>query len=59
MDLHAREPLKCCVLAELLYDRGNPYEFTSLVRELEGPGAHTCQSAAVLHPHWSLCVQAN
>jgi hypothetical protein len=23
---------------ELLYDRGNPYEFTSLVRELEGPG---------------------
>jgi len=24
---------------ELLYDRGNPYEFTSLVRELEPPGA--------------------
>jgi len=23
---------------ELLYDRGNPYEFTSLVRELEAPG---------------------
>jgi len=23
---------------ELLYDRGNPYEFTSLVKELEGPG---------------------
>lgn len=24
---------------EFQYDRGNPYEFTSLVRELEGPGA--------------------
>jgi len=23
---------------EMLYDRGNPYEFTSLVRELEAPG---------------------
>ena len=26
-------------LAELFYDRGNSYEFTSLVRELEGPGS--------------------
>jgi vacuolar protein sorting-associated protein 26 len=26
---------------ELLYDRGNPSEFTSLVRELEGPGELT------------------
>jgi len=26
---------------ELLYDRGNPYEFTSLVRELEAPGELT------------------
>lgn len=26
---------------ELLYDRGNPYEFTSLVRELEPPGELT------------------
>jgi len=26
---------------ELLYDRGNPYEFTSLVRELETPGTLT------------------
>ena len=25
--------------AELFYDRGNSYEFTSLVRELEGPGS--------------------
>jgi vacuolar protein sorting-associated protein 26 len=23
----------------LFYDRGNSYEFTSLVRELEGPGS--------------------
>ena len=35
-------PLNCAPvsrLAELFYDRGNSYEFTSLVRELEGPGS--------------------
>ncbi len=26
---------------EMNYDRGNPYEFTSLVRELESPGEIT------------------
>lgn len=32
---HAVVPLH----VELFYDRGNSYEFTSLVRELEGPGS--------------------
>jgi hypothetical protein len=26
------------VWTELFYDRGNSYEFTSLVREIDGPG---------------------
>ena len=31
----------CLSRTELFYDRGNSYEFTSLVRQLEGPGTVT------------------
>ena len=36
---HEGIKVECVGQIELFYDRGNSYEFTSLVRELEGPGS--------------------
>jgi len=38
---HIGTKIELIGLIEYLYDRGNPYEFTSLVRELEAPGEIT------------------
>jgi hypothetical protein len=38
-NLRVRVVQRSRLRAELLYDRGNPYEFTSLTKDLEAPGA--------------------